>query len=86
MSSSPSSPPISMATCPGVSARAIAQYVVLQVLSWAHQYPRVRRTMAKRQWLGPEDEDTGVGFPVANVLAGRRVGIWGYGSIGRQGM
>lgn len=77
-----SDPSIPAATCSGVSARSIAQYVVLQVLSWAHQYPRVLGIMDQRKWVGPEKH--GRGYPMANVLAGRRVGIWGYGSIGRQ--
>lgn len=82
-------PPVPVATCSGVSARAIAQYVVLQVLSWAHQYPRVRDVMGERRWVGPEKAggggECGRGYPMASVLAGKRVGIWGYGSIGRQG-
>ncbi|KAF3761827.1 hypothetical protein M406DRAFT_50419, partial [Cryphonectria parasitica EP155] len=77
-----SDPSIPVATCSGVSARSIAQYVVLQVLSWAHQYPRVLKVMEERKWAGPERN--GRGYPMANVLAGKRVGIWGYGSIGRQ--
>lgn len=82
-------PRVPAATCSGVSARAIAQYVVLQVLSWAHQHPQARDVMGQRRWVGPEKawggSGSGSGFPMANMLAGRRVGIWGYGSIGRQG-
>lgn len=81
--------PVPAATCAGVSARAIAQYVVLQVLSWAHQQPRALEVMARRRWVEPEATGEGNhrrdGYPMASVLAGKRVGIWGYGNIGRQG-
>lgn len=79
--------PIPAATCAGVSARAIAQYVALQVLSWAHQQPRALEVMARRRWVEPAGEGQGRrdGYPMASVLAGKRVGIWGYGNIGRQG-
>lgn len=79
-----SNPSIPVSTCSGVSARSIAQYVVLTVLSWAHQYPKVLDVMSEKRWAGPGDSDGR--YPKANILAGKRVGIWGYGSIGRQGM
>lgn len=83
----PQQHPVPAATCAGVSARAIAQYVALQVLSWAHQQPRALEVMARRRWVEPAGEGEGRrgGYPVASVLAGKRVGIWGYGNIGRQG-
>lgn len=79
-----SDPSIPVSTCSGVSARSIAQYVVLSILSWAHQYPRVLNVMSEKTWAGPGNGPRG--YPKATILAGKRVGIWGYGSIGRQGM
>ncbi|KUI55724.1 hypothetical protein VP1G_03020 [Cytospora mali] len=80
-----SDPSIPVATCSGVSARPIAQHVVLQILSFAHQWPRALRVMEEGKWIGPESKRVGGrGYPVGSVLAGKRVGIWGYGSIGRQ--
>ncbi|KAJ4423173.1 hypothetical protein N0V82_002167 [Gnomoniopsis sp. IMI 355080] len=77
-----SNPSIPVSTCSGVSARSIAQYVVLSILSWAHQYPKVFKVMSEKKWAGPGNGERG--YPKANILAGKRVGIWGYGSIGRQ--
>lgn len=66
-------------TASGIHAPNIGQYVMAQMLAWAHRIPR---------WLNYQSEGT---WPegrwdkfVPDELRGKTLGIAGYGSIGRE--
>ncbi len=63
----------------GIHAPNLGQYVMAQILAWAHRVPRWLRAQQAGHW--PEHRwDTFV----PDELAGRTLGIIGYGSIGRE--
>ena len=82
---SSSSAAIRLATCSGLAAPAIAQYVAMQLLTHAGGFVRLLEFEGQRKWAGlgaPGGISKGL---ETRVLAGARVGILGYGMIGRQG-
>lgn len=63
----------------GIHAPNIGQYVMAQLLAWAHRVPSWLRAQQAGKW--PTNRwDTFV----PDELAGRTLGIIGYGSIGRE--
>lgn len=68
-----------LTTTSGIHAPNIGQYVMAQMLAWANRVPRWLRTQQGGQWpQGRRD------MFVPDELAGRTLGIVGYGSIGRE--
>lgn len=76
------SPGVEIATTSGIHAPQIAEWVVLQILSFSHHARYFDHCQRKGQWVSHSK--------VAEVHGGvrdmttSRVGILGYGSIGRQ--
>ena len=68
-----------LTTTSGIHAPNIGQYVIAQMLAWANHVPRWLRVQQAGQWP-PGRRD--VFQP--DELAGRTLGIIGYGSIGRE--
>ena len=68
-----------LTTTSGIHAPNIGQYVVAQLLAWANRVPRWVRVQQGGQWpAGRRDAF------LPDELAGRTLGIIGYGSIGRE--
>lgn len=63
----------------GIHAPNIAQYVMAQILSWAHRTPRWFYYQQRGEW--PRDRWQKF---VPDELRGKTLGIAGYGSIGRE--
>lgn len=63
----------------GIHAPNMGQYVLTQLLAWAHRAPEWFRTQQSGRW--PEHRWDAF---VPDELAGRTLGILGYGSIGRE--
>ena len=66
-------------TASGIHAPNIAQYVMAQMLAWANRVPKWLRFQAQSQW--PENRWEKL---VPDELRGKKLGIVGYGSIGRE--
>lgn len=62
----------------GIHAPNIAQYVMAQILSWAHRTPRWFHYQQRGEWPSGRWEKF-----VPDELHGKTLGIAGYGSIGR---
>ncbi len=63
----------------GIHAPNIAQYVLAQILSWAHRTPRWFYYQQRGEWPRGRWEKF-----VPDELRGKTLGIAGYGSIGRE--
>lgn len=72
-------PNITVTTSTGGSAIAVAEWVFGSILSQARQLPLLKAWQNEKIWgrLGPVTPTTS--------LDGQKLGIIGYGSIGRQG-
>lgn len=57
------------------TAQTVAEYVCLQALVWLRDYDRMRRAQAERRWDA---------FEAPRSAARTRVGIMGFGTIGRH--
>lgn len=68
-----------LTTTSGIHAPNIGQYVMAQVLAWAHRVPRWLRAQREGRWPQGRWETF-----VPDELAGRTLGIIGYGSLGRE--
>jgi len=68
-----------LTTTSGIHAPNIAQYVMAQILAWAHRVPRWLRAQQAGRWPPGRWETF-----VPDELAGRTLGIMGYGSLGRE--
>ncbi|KAF2837983.1 D-isomer specific 2-hydroxyacid dehydrogenase [Patellaria atrata CBS 101060] len=69
---------ITFCTSNGVHAPQIAEYVIAAFLSFQHHFPFYTEQMKTGNWIGSEtDEDV-------EDAVGLRIGIMGYGCIGRQ--
>lgn len=66
-------------TASGIHAVNMAQYLLTQMLAWAHRVPQWVRTQAAGTWPAQRWEKF-----VPQELRGATVGILGYGSIGRE--
>jgi phosphoglycerate dehydrogenase-like enzyme len=64
---------VALSNARGVFSRALAEFALGGLLYFAKDFPRMRRAQAERRW-DP--------FDVA-MLAGRKVGVVGFGDIGR---
>jgi phosphoglycerate dehydrogenase-like enzyme len=64
-------------TSSGVHAITIAEYVLTMVQTWYHRVPLLLELEQKKQWLQQNAY-------MPEELAGKTMGIVGYGSIGRQ--
>lgn len=71
---------IPVTTTSGVSSPPIAEWIVMAVLSLTRQYALTYEWQKQQKW-GPNPS-----FFEASDWVGKKVGIAGYGSIGRQGM
>lgn len=63
----------------GVNATPVADHALMLMLSFARGMPELVRRQAARQWLPP----TAAHAPPVFELAGARLGLVGYGEIGR---
>ena len=63
----------------GIHAAPIAEYVLLQILAFAHHMPRMLRFQARGEWAPHRWE----AFAPRDVR-GQTVGLIGYGAIGRE--
>lgn len=63
----------------GVHAVNMGQYVMAQLLAWAHRVPRWLHYQRKGEWPDKRAEKF-----TPDELRGRTLGILGYGSIGRE--
>jgi len=70
---------ISLTNASGIHAPNMAQYVMAQILAWAHRTPRWFHYQQKREWPGNRWQKF-----VPDELQGKTLGIAGYGSVGRE--
>jgi hypothetical protein len=70
---------IPLATASGVHGPQIAEWVIMTHLIQTHKYLGLYEAQKKKDWV----QSKGMGVRDA---VGRRVGVLGFGSIGRQGM
>ncbi|KAL3458226.1 hypothetical protein BJX64DRAFT_280012 [Aspergillus heterothallicus] len=75
-------PTVQIATTSGIHAPQIAEWVVLQILSFTHHARYLHAAQLERRWV-PHAELQAAQGPVRDMTS-CRVGILGYGSIGRQ--
>jgi phosphoglycerate dehydrogenase-like enzyme len=70
---------IPLTTSRGVAGPPIAEWVIMTALVHNHRYNNIRNLQLKGQWGTQAD------FWSANDVVGQRIGILGYGGIGRHG-
>lgn len=70
---------ITITTASGIHGPQIAEWVIMTALTQAHSYDIFHEQQKRREWNPRHAHD----HPVRD-LAGQRIGILGYGSIGRQ--
>lgn len=70
---------IPLTTSRGVAGPPIAEWVIMTALVHNHRYNNIRDLQLKSQWGTQAD------FWSANDVVGQRIGILGYGGIGRHG-
>ncbi|KAF2270633.1 hypothetical protein CC78DRAFT_528386 [Lojkania enalia] len=68
---------IPLTTASGIHGPQIAEWVIMMNLVHSHNYPYLYDAQKKREWRSREGRDV-------RDAVGQRVGILGYGSIGRQ--
>lgn len=69
---------IPLATASGIHGPPIAEWVLLTTLLRSHSFERFYEAQKEHKWLKYGDDKP-------RDLVGQRIGILGYGSIGRQG-
>jgi phosphoglycerate dehydrogenase-like enzyme len=70
---------ITLTTSSGIHGPQIAEWVILTTLSHTHRYPMLLKWQNEHHWGGFHGQES------PDDLVGRRIGVLGYGSIGRQG-
>jgi phosphoglycerate dehydrogenase-like enzyme len=70
---------IPLCSANGVHGPQIAEWVIMMDLVHSHNYTKLYDNQKKHEW------DQKLGMSVSDRV-GKRVGVLGYGSIGRQGM
>jgi len=73
---------IAIATCAGVPAPMIAEWVIMNILAASHKNNTLRDWQVKHAW-----DESGGGkalFTTISSAVGKRFGILGYGAVGRQ--
>lgn len=68
-----------VANVPAVNARSVAEHVFMAAMALLRRFRMVDRDLRTGGWLAGRDHATRTG-----ELSGRRVGIVGYGAVGRQ--
>ena len=73
---------IPLSTASGIHGPQIAEWVIMTALVHSHKYNKLYELQKKHHWgkEGVEDE-----FRSVRDKVGQRLGVLGYGSIGRQG-
>lgn len=74
---------ISICTASGIHGPQIAEWVIMTQLVQTHKYNVLHDLQKKHQWGVQEDTHKGTFFKVKDNV-GQRLGVLGYGSIGRQ--
>lgn len=72
-------PSIVITTASGLHGPQIAEWAVLQLLSYTHQQKLLLDWHASRVW------GDGITYGLTRPMLGRRLSVLGYGGIGRQG-
>ena len=67
-----------VANVPGVNARSVAEYVIFAALALLRRFRMVDRDLRARGWLAGRDHTNS-----ASELAGKTIGIVGFGAIGQ---
>jgi phosphoglycerate dehydrogenase-like enzyme len=70
---------IPICTASGIHGPQISEWVIMTTLVQSHRYNALYELQKKHVW------DRGEGSNGIRDLAGQRLGVLGYGSIGRQG-
>lgn len=70
---------ITITTVSGIHAVTMGEYVMAQILAWAHRVPRMLMYQKRAIWPGGRWDKF-----VPQELRGATIGILGYGSIGRE--
>ncbi|KAI1384989.1 uncharacterized protein F4822DRAFT_416952 [Hypoxylon trugodes] len=73
---------VQIATTSGIHAPQIAEWVILQILAFAHHFRYLSARQDEGRWVSHGELKSTAG-PVRDMTS-NRVGILGYGSIGRQ--
>lgn len=72
---------ITITTSSGIHGPQIAEWVLMTALVQSHKYNQLYELQKKHQWGAPGTEDD---YHQVHDQVGRRLGVLGYGSIGRQ--
>lgn len=75
-------PNVILTTSSGVHGPQIAEWVLMTRLAHSHKYNALRDLQRQHKWFRDDEDAPGLGT-VSDVV-GQRIGILGYGSIGRQ--
>ena len=73
---------IAISTSSGIHGPQISEWVIMTALVQAHKYKQLYELQKQRKWgkMGPQDST----YRTVADLVGKRLGVLGYGSIGRQ--
>ncbi|GAB1740917.1 hypothetical protein NU219Hw_g5989t1 [Hortaea werneckii] len=75
---------IAIATASGIHGPQIAEWCVMTALVQSHKYNRLHDLQKKHQWGDKKTSAADDDFHNVRDMVGRRLGVLGYGSIGRQ--
>lgn len=75
---------VHITTSNGVAAPPIAEWVALTALAVSHKYAELLDRQRRHEWVSTAGGGDAAGLRDVRDWVGRRVGILGYGSIGRQ--
>jgi len=74
---------IPICTASGIHGPQIAEWVIMTQLVQTHKYKMLHDLQKKHQWGTQEEKHKGTFYKVKDMV-GQKLGVLGYGSIGRQ--
>ena len=74
---------VPICTASGIHGPQIAEWVIMTQLVQTHKYKMLHDQQKKHQWGTEDEKNKGSSYKVKDMV-GQRLGVLGYGSIGRQ--